>query len=120
MHSRASRAADGMSLVSSGSLEPNLALNFLFRKEPNAFAANLGTVIKELPPPLSRWPLRISNAQRLVSPIAGNNEHSDSGPKRKAHQLPLAPESAGGRWSGCECASSIFRCQSCGSSRLGL
>src|SRR6478736_1782316 len=50
MQSRASRAADGMSSVSSAWLEPNLLLICLARKEPNAFAANLGTVIKEHPP----------------------------------------------------------------------
>src|SRR6187401_866059 len=49
MQSRASLAADGMSSVSSAWVEPNLPLICLARKEPNAFAANLGTVIKEHP-----------------------------------------------------------------------
>src|SRR5579862_7334527 len=54
MHSRDSRAADGMSSVSSACVELNLRLSSLARKDPRASAANSGTVIKEYPSPSRR------------------------------------------------------------------
>src|SRR5262245_11511788 len=82
MQSRARRAADGTSSVSSACVEPNLLLNSLARKEASASAANSGTVIKDALAPVS-----LPAHPRIGTPCLLLNGSCRSTLARQAHEM---------------------------------